>query len=376
MNRKNAFMALNALPGIGPIKLRRIMQSFDQDPIAILNASASELKKLEGVGDKLSSVITSHEKYFNIEREQSILKSTDTRFVSCECLEYPRNLLNIPDAPIGLYVKGKYMHRKLTLAIVGTRQASIYGLTVARKLSKELANAGVCIVSGMARGIDGSGHEGALEVEGDTWGVLGCGINIIYPPEHVDLFKKMETEGTLISEFPFNRRADKQTFPRRNRIIAGMCDGMLVVESAAYGGSMISARLGMEYGKTVMAIPGRIESQVAQGCHDLIRDGAVLVTNAQQIVDELSFEKQMEFDFQKDSKPKGILLNKSIYEDLPPEQLQIINLLKGGENLGLETLSDRTCLDISEVSIALITLEISKLIKKRADATYEIVPVI
>lgn len=369
-------MALNALPGIGPIKLRRIMQSFGQDPIAILNASASELKKLEGVGDKLSSVITSHENYFNIEREQSILKSTDTRFVSCECLEYPRNLLNIPDAPIGLYVKGKYMHRKLTLAIVGTRQASIYGLTVARKLSMELANAGVCIVSGMARGIDGSGHEGALEVEGDTWGVLGCGINIIYPPEHVDLFKKMETEGTLISEFPFNRRADKQTFPRRNRIIAGMCDGMLVVESAAYGGSMISARLGMEYGKTVMAIPGRIESQVAQGCHDLIRDGAVLVTNAQQIVDELSFEKQMEFDFQKDSKPKGILLNKSIYEDLPPEQLQIINLLKGGENLGLETLSDRTCLDISEVSIALITLEISKLIKKRADATYEIVPVI
>jgi DNA processing protein len=376
MNRKNAFMALNALPGIGPIKLRRIMQSFDQDPIAILNASASELKKLEGVGDKLSSVITSHENYFNIEREQSILKSTDTRFVSCDCLEYPRNLLNIPDAPIGLYVKGKYMHRKLTLAIVGTRQASIYGLTVARKLSRELANAGVCIVSGMARGIDGSGHEGALEAEGDTWGVLGCGINIIYPPEHVDLFKKMESEGTLISEFPFNRRADKQTFPRRNRIIAGMCDGMLVVESAAYGGSMISARLGMEYGKTVMAIPGRIESQVAQGCHDLIRDGAVLVTNAQQIVDELSFEKQMEFNFQKDSKPKGNLLNKSIYEDLPPEQLQIINLLKGGENLGLETLSDRTCLDISELSIALITLEISKLIKKRADATYEIVPVI
>ena len=376
MNRKNAFMALNALPGIGPIKLRRIMQSFDQDPIAILNASASELKKLEGVGDKLSSVITSHENYFNIEREQFVLKSTDTRFVSCECLEYPKNLLNIPDAPIGLYIKGKYMHRKLTLAIVGTRQASIYGLTVARKLSRELANAGVCIVSGMARGIDGSAHEGALEVEGDTWGVLGCGINIIYPPEHVDLFKKMETEGTLISEFPFNRRADKQTFPRRNRIIAGMCDGMLVVESAAYGGSMISARLGMEYGKTVMAIPGRIESQVAQGCHDLIRDGAVLVTNAQQIVDELSFEKQMEFNFQKDSKPKGILLNKSIYEDLPPEQLQIINLLKGGENLGLETLSDRTCLDISEVSIALITLEISKLIKKRADATYEIVPVI
>lgn len=201
--------------------------------------------------------------------------------------EYPSLLGEIPDPPKHLFASGKELGSTACIAIVGTRRASRYGLDVARWLGAELASAGLVIVSGLAHGIDAAAHQGALDVDGTTVAVLGCGVNVCYPARNRDLYRRIAERGTIVSELECGVRPLPHHFPIRNRIIAGMSLGVVIVEARPKGGAMITARLANESGREVFAVPGLVHAQTAAGPHQLMRDGARLVTSAADILEDL-----------------------------------------------------------------------------------------
>jgi len=201
--------------------------------------------------------------------------------------EYPKLLLEIPDPPPYLYVKGELRGSETAVAIVGSRRASTYGMHTTTRLASDLAGHGITVVSGMARGVDTAAHRGALSSGGRTIGVLGCGIDVIYPPENRRLFEEMASSGAIVSEFPLGTLPLAENFPRRNRIISGMSRGVLVVEAMEKSGSLITAQYALEQGREVFAIPGNINSGASRGTNRLIKDGAKLVEGVEDILEEL-----------------------------------------------------------------------------------------
>ena len=210
--------------------------------------------------------------------------------VTQEDAEYPELLRQIYDPPIVLYVKGTLAPQdKNGVAIVGSRQTTHYGIEIARKFGYQLAYVGVTVVSGGARGIDTAAHQGALSAKGRTLCVLGTGINIVFPAENGELFERITASGAVISQYPFNRQADKQSFAIRNRIVAGMTLGTVVVEANMTSGALITSNFATEYGRQVFAVPGRIDSPRSKGCHDLIKKGAKLCEGAEDILSEFEY---------------------------------------------------------------------------------------
>jgi DNA processing protein len=277
----------------------------------------------------------------------------------------------MPDTPIGLYVKGSIRPTEKSIAIVGSRRATLYGRSVAKKLSQELAQLGFCIISGMARGIDGEAHEGALSVNGQTAAILGTGVNLIYPPEHKDLYQKLIEKGAVISEFPLNKTADRQSFPLRNRIIAGLCHVIIVVESDLHGGSMITARIAGEYGRTLFAVPGRIDQPSSQGCHALIREGATLLTKTEDVLEALAPIGQLilPFEMNLQNSKKAITESKAVY--LSKEEDYILSILKESKQLSIDDLVAITHMAAHMISSHLLSLELKKCLIKHMDGRFE-----
>ena len=207
--------------------------------------------------------------------------------MTCQDPLYPRNLLNIYDYPPFLYVKGSLCPEEICVAIVGSRLASAYGRYVTEKLSRELALKGITIVSGLARGIDAAAHRGALAGKGRTIAVLGCGLDIVYPPENEELAADIAAHGALVTEFPFGTPPNAPNFPARNRIISGISLGVVVVEAGEKSGSLITARIAAEQGRSVFAVPGAIESAGSRGTNRLIKQGAKLIENVEDILEEI-----------------------------------------------------------------------------------------
>jgi DNA processing protein len=368
LSQRQALVVLNALPHVGPIMLRRLMDTFGGDAISILSGSRSKLLAVKGIGEKVVDTLTHWEERFDLAKEEASMAKTGTRFFAQEDSQYPELLRETYDPPIGLYWQGEYVVDRPCIAIVGTRRATLYGRSVAKKFAGELARLGFCIVSGMARGTDTAAHEGALEAGGKTVAVFGCGLDTIYPPENLDLYRSIVAQGAVASEFPFGRRADRQTFPMRNRVVAGMCQGVIVIESAAAGGSMITARFAGEQGRTLMAVPGRIDQDSSTGCHQLIRDGAIMVTSVDDILEELRYARpamQAQEPELGDSTPQVQVQTLS-----EPEQA-VIDCFVGGEITSPDAISERLARPISEISGVLMGLELKRLIVKRADGRFE-----
>ena len=364
LNHRQALLVLNGLPHVGPVMLRRLFDAFESDPVAILNGSSAQLLKVKGVGNKAVDVISNWRQHFDLSKEIERMKAAEIRFLAQTDESFPPMLQETFDPPIGLYWKGRYNVDRPCVAIVGTRQATLYGLSVARKFAGELARLGFCIVSGLARGTDTAAHEGALEVGGKTVAVLGCGLDIVYPPENLDLYKRIAVEGAVASEFPLGRRADRQTFPMRNRVVAGMCEAVIVVESDVAGGSMITARFAGEQGRQILVIPGRIDQKSAAGCHQLIRDGATMVTSVDDILGELRYTRKPEAAAE-------LPLESSHPIDLSELEREVLACFDGGERCGIDRISQQTNRPSSEVSAVLMGLEIKRLIAKRADGSFE-----
>ena len=368
LSQRQALLALNALPHVGPVTLRRLMDAFNRDAVAVLSAPRAQLLEVGGIGKKAANTLIDWADRFDLAKEVTQMRRTGTRFFIQEDVKYPELLREIYDPPIGLYWQGEYIVDRPCVAIVGTRRATLYGRRVAKKFAAELARLGFCVVSGMASGIDTAAHEGALEVGGKTVAVFGCGLDAIYPSENMDLYQKIVAHGAVVSEFPFGRRADRQTFPMRNRVVAGICQGVVVVESAASGGSMITARFAGEQGRTLMAVPGRIDQASSVGCHQLIRDGAIMVTSVDDILEELRYQRTQ---FPGEESQLNLGGEDAAQLQVSEAEQAVLDCFACGEFGLLDDIAERLGKPIAELSGILMSLELKRLIVKRADGRFE-----
>ena len=368
LTEQQAFLILNALPNIGPITLNRLLEELGGDPRMVFTAGRRRLEAVKGVGPVIAETIEAWRDHVQLEREEEKMAQSGADFITTRHPGYPRMLKEIHDPPIGLYRKGGYDFGQPCVAIVGSRRTTLYGQSVAKKFAVELGRLGFCVVSGLARGIDTAAHDGALSVGGRTAAVLGTGIDLIYPPENLELYRRIVADGAILSEFPFGRRADRQSFAMRNRIVAGMCDATIVVESDVDGGAMITARFAGEQGRLIFAVPGRIDQNTSAGCHQLIRDGATLMTSIDDLLNELSYLDGL--------RPAPIPLKAAEAASGSPAHLtadeaRVFACFRGGAMMSPDALTNQTGIAAGPLSSMLMMLELKRLIAKRADGTFE-----
>jgi len=289
MDCREAWVALNLIEGLGPVRARQLLEHFGE-PQAILGASVSRLNRVPGIGNDTAAAIARWEAGTDLRGELQRMESFGCRAVIQSDDEYPASLREIYDPPMVLYVKGGLAAAdRNAVAVVGSRQTTSYGIETARRLAYQMGYLGVSVVSGGARGIDTAAHQGALSAGGRTLCVLGTGINLVYPPENRELFERIAEHGAVLTQFPFNRRGDRQSFAIRNRIVAGMTLGTVVVEANLTSGALITANFAVDYGRQVFAVPGRIDSPRSKGCHELIKKGAKLCESAEDILSEFEY---------------------------------------------------------------------------------------
>ena len=358
MDSREALIALNLIEHVGPVRARLLLEHFGDAP-KILQASKSELLRVRNIGDETAGAIAGWEKSVDLAGELKRIQEFGCHVLIQSDEEYPASLREIYDPPLVLYVKGALTAKdKNAVAMVGSRMTTHYGVEAARKLAYQLAYVGVTVVSGGARGIDTASHQGALAAKGRTVAVLGTGINIVFPPENRDLFERIAGSGAVITQFPFNRNGDRQTFAIRNRIVAGMTLGAVIVEADMNSGALITANFAIEYGRQVFAVPGRIDSPRSKGCHDLIKKGAKLCEGAEDILSEF------EYLFPASNRPAspgetGVLPalelpenEKLVYDSLSQEESSIDEVIR------------RSGLPSSAVSVALLSLEMKRVVRQ------------
>ncbi|MCB9771162.1 MAG: DNA-protecting protein DprA [Candidatus Omnitrophica bacterium] len=287
MTDQEAIVLLSALPGLGSVKVRKLVEHFG----SVANALKAKEKDFAALGlfsrNSLQKIFEFDRDNF-LQSEYNLIRQNDVAVVTIFDEEYPIALRSIYDPPIVLYVRGKIPKDEgLSVAVVGSRNASVYGLTVAEKLSSQLAELGLTVVSGLAKGIDAAAHRGCLRTGGHTIAVVGCGLSHIYPPEHKELFAEISIKGAVISSLPMATPPIAFNFPARNRIISGMSLAVLVVEASLKSGALITSHFALEQGRDVFAVPGKIDHPNSQGVNRLIKDGAKLVTCFEDILEEL-----------------------------------------------------------------------------------------
>ncbi|UCE83060.1 MAG: DNA-processing protein DprA [Deltaproteobacteria bacterium] len=281
------WLALTLIPGVGARTFHRLIQRFGS-PDQVFAARRQHLEKVPGLKEASIKAIRSLPFKETAHREMARLRDLGIRIIRWGTGDYPHFLANISDPPPILYVKGTLSQvDEQAVAVVGSRQASTYGLTACKKLCRELAWRGWTVVSGMARGIDSAAHAGALAGGGRTLAVFGTGLDVVYPAENQELSERIAASGALISEFPLGTPPEPGNFPVRNRIISGLALGVLVVEATAKSGSLITARMALEQDRQVFAVPGPIDKHGVEGPHRLIKEGAKLVERPEDIIEEL-----------------------------------------------------------------------------------------
>ena len=286
MDEREAYIALNMMAQVGPVGVRTLISALGTAR-SIFEADPDALRRVPGVGRKRMDALIEQRGVIDWAGESARAEELGAAIVTQIDAAYPGRLLNIYDPPLALYVRGDLLTRdEHAIAVVGTRRASHYGRESAGKLAYQLAQAGYTIVSGLAEGIDTAAHEAALSAKGRTIAVIGSGLDCLYPASNKKLADAIAGSGAVVSEFPLGKRPDRTTFPMRNRVVSGLSQGVLVVEAGLKSGALITADLALEQGRTVMAVPGRIDSYTSQGSHRLLRDGARLVTDVDDVFAE------------------------------------------------------------------------------------------
>ncbi len=342
MGRTEAWVALDLIPNIGPVRVKKLLGIF-RAPEDILTASAGMLKTTGILSSSQVSAITAGPDREALQRALRVLRDIGARAIGLGDTEYPGNLRQIDDPPVVLYVRGSLSDIDPGVALVGTRAPSHYGRETAFHLARDLSMMGISVISGLARGIDTDAHKGALEGGTKTVAVLGSGIDIVYPPENVGLAEDIARQGAVISEYPPGTHPDTGNFPRRNRIISGLSTGVVVVEAAFRSGALITARLAGEQGRVVMAVPGQNTNVRAQGPHHLIRQGAVLVRDAQDVMMEIA------------PQVRGVIASAQA-ESKPGDE--IVGLI-GGDPLSIDDIARELDLDVVETTKRISMLELT-----------------
>lgn len=357
MTEEESLYRLSCVSGIYRRKIKKLLDIYESAN-KLYELSNDEINNISILKENEKKALISNKNDNRIMDHFYRLKEQDIKFISYKNPNYPDKLKNIEDSPWCLFEKGKSNVKKPSVAIVGARNCSNYGKEIALYYARELAENGVTIISGLARGIDSYAHKGAMEVGGDTTAVLGCGVNVCYPKENYKLYCDIINSGRIISEYPVEMQPRSMFFPERNRIISGLADIILVVEARIKSGSLITADCALEQGKDVFAIPGRVTDELSRGCNQLISQGAAIANSPSEILNELGIK------YEKNKK----LLKKNN------------NLLERKENMlyscldlqpkSLDEILSNIDLTYKEILMTLVDLEIKGLIKETSKNYY------
>ena len=364
------WLALKMVPGVGNVTYVHLVERFGS-PRAVFFSSNEELFTLPEIGRKLASEIKSFAHWKAAERELSRTEKEGVTIVTYRDPLYPPNLREIYDFPPFLYVRGSLSTEDINVAVVGSRRASAYGRYITDRLARELAYAGFTIVSGLARGIDSCAHQAAIAAKGRTIAVLGCGIDLIYPPENKRLFDTIPSCGAIVTEYPFGTPPYGPNFPARNRIISGLSLGVVIVEAGEKSGSLITARLALEQGREVFAVPGGIDTAGARGTNRLIKQGAKLVEGVEDIIEEITPQiKKRIPDLQKQSTkhPPPSLEDHPTETHVPfaepqlTEGEKVLLSLISANPTDIDTLINNSGIEAKEILSLLLQLELKGLV--------------
>jgi DNA processing protein len=347
-------VSLSLVPHIGPVQAKILSGHFG-NAASIFNAKISQLRSIEGIGEIRASSIKKFSGFKEAEEEIRFIEKFGISPLFITDKAYPQRLLNCYDSPIVLYYKGSAdLNASKIIAVIGTRNHTEYGKQVTEKLIRELAQRDITVVSGLAYGIDAIAHKTALKNNLPTIGVLAHGLNQVYPPQHTLLAKEMLTNGGLLTEFRSSINPDKHNFPTRNRIVAGMTDAVIVVETGVKGGSLITAELANGYNKDVFAFPGKISDAKSAGCNALIHHNkAVLLTDAQQLLDIMGWEEK---------RKQPLTGQQRLFIELSPEEKIIMEILSENETLHIDEINIRSGLSSSTIAATILNLELQHLI--------------
>ena len=366
------WLRLVLTPEIGSRRGKSLLERFIT-PKAILEASLNDIAEVENVGWEVAERIVEGRKRIDLNRQIKLIEENNVTLIPLDSELYPVSLKSIYDPPLVLFVKGEILPQDyFSIAIVGTRLASFYGRAMSEKLSRQLAEKGFTIVSGGARGIDTFSHQAALRAKGRTLAVLGCGLDIAYPSENKKLFEEIAKKGAIVSEFSLSTRPDKGNFPMRNRIISGLSLGVVVIEAPHKSGALITVTHANEQGREVFSVPGHADSFVSKGSNQLLREGAKLVENADDIIEELepilkSKIKELKTNRLKPLQEKQIPL---IKPQLSEEEVRLFDLLSLGP-LDLDDIIVKSQSSVSAVSAVLMMLQLKKLVKQSPGKIFE-----
>jgi DNA processing protein len=357
-----SWLALSLTPGLASRLSARLLRRFDS-PDGVFRASLAELEACNLPGS-VAQAVFKKEAFKRAEKELAAVR----RIAGCRLLnwtepEYPQSLLQIYDPPVMLYVRGDPQILNLpSISIVGTRKPTLYGTQVAERLGRDLAARGLVIVSGMARGIDAIGHQGAMSANGRAIGVLGTGIDICYPKENKKLYEKVLERGAIIGEYPLGTHPAPENFPVRNRIVAGIPLGVIVVEGAQYSGSLITARLAMEFGREVFGVPGNVTQPASFAPNQLIKQGAKLVAGAEDVIEELP--TPVRAALVQAEQPEAEQRNLLLAASLNTSEKKLYELLSAEEPRHIDDIVERSGLNSSEVLATLFDLEMKGIIRQ------------
>ena len=357
-----SWLALSLTPGIAARLSARLLHRFGS-PDDVFRASLTELESCN-LPAPAAQALFRKEAFKRAEKELAAVQRLGCRLVNWTEPEYPRTLLEIYDPPVLLYVRGNpQVLNCAAIGIVGTRRPSLYGSQMAERIGRDLAARGLVIVSGMARGIDALAHKGALATPGGrALGVLGTGIDVVYPKENKKLFEQVLERGALVSEFPIGSHPAPENFPVRNRIVAGLPLGVVVVEGAQYSGSLITARLAMEFGREVFGVPGNATQAVSFAPNQLIKQGAKLVTSAEDVIEELPtpIRAALVQAVQPEAGERNLLVTAS----LTPAERKVYEQLNSEAPVPIDEIVERSGLNSSEVLVTLFELEMKGIVRQ------------
>jgi DNA processing protein len=344
-------IALTLIPNIGPVQAKILLQQYE--PAEIFKAKRSDLEKTEGIGSIRAGNIKDFHDFNTAEEEIAFIEKYKITPLFIGDAAYPKRLLNCYDSPTLLYYKGEAdLNASKIIAVIGTRNHTDYGKQLTEKLITDLAELNITVISGLAYGIDGIAHKAAIKNNLPTVGVLAHGLDQVYPSQHAALAKDMiKQHGGLLTEFRSKTNPDKHNFPARNRIVAGMSDATIVIETGIKGGSMITAELANGYNKDVFAYPGKVTDSKSGGCNYLIKNNkAVLLSDAQELIEAMSWGENLQ-------QARG-KKQKELFIELSPEEKIIVNILKEKEGTHIDEINQRSGLSSSAVAAAILGLEL------------------
>jgi DNA processing protein len=351
------WLILKSVPGIGNVLFKRLIEHF-QTPARVLGAPAENLVLVDGISDRMARLILRQKLTDPVKQELDAICNAQCRIVTLTDLDYPPRLKEIPDPPPYLYILGDHGNTDHCIAVVGSRNATPYGISVTQRLCRDFSKAGLLVVSGLARGIDTAAHESALAEGGRTLAVLGSGLARIYPRENQFLADRISNNGAVISELALHAEPEAHHFPARNRIISGLCLGTVVVEAARKSGALITARLALEQNREVFAVPGSIGSSKSGGTHALIKQGAKLVECVEDVMEEL-VPMMNRWPANRGEPPSQA----ASYEELSMEEKRVIAAL-GAYPVHIDELARTLCLPVGHLSGTLLKLELMQIVRQ------------